>query len=150
MSIEIVLVPLAFAAIVAAREAKVARTEAGRQMVTVATRMRDEHLLQRALADTGATVTATPGEIVASWTDLRGRFTKDADGIWAVHLSGDVTYERASALVAAVDAAYGRHVQTAVLARLKEKAPSAGMDIESETVEDDQSVTLVLTVREGA
>lgn len=47
-------------------------------------------------------------------------------------------------IVAAVDAAYGRRVQQAVLTRLRERAPQAGMTIASETVGDTDTVTVVL------
>ena len=145
MSIEIVLIPLALAA-VSAYQAKKSADEAGQQTVAVGTRMKNEHLLQEALADSGASVRASSGELVADWGAVEGRFVKDASGIWAVHFSGSTTSEEAMALVKSVDTAYGRRVQQEVLARLRQRAPEVGMSVESETVEDDQSVTLTLNV----
>jgi hypothetical protein len=43
-----------------------------------------------------------------------------------------VDEERAVEIVRAVDAAYGRQVQRAVLDRLRERAPAAGLRLESE------------------
>lgn len=150
MSIEIVLVPLAVAA-VSAWQAKRSADQAGRQIVAVGTRMRDQGLLTAALNDTGARVNVGSGDsVTAEWAHSRGTFARNDDGIWSVHFEGDTTLDDATDLVARVDAAYGLRVQAEVLARLRERAPEAGMDVESETVEDDQSVTLVLNVNGGA
>ena len=145
MSIEIVLLPLAIAA-VSAWQAKRDADEAGRQVVSVGTRMKNEQLLQAAIADSGATVTSDATGILAEWGSSQARFTRNADGIWVVHVLGDATPDEATALVRTVDAAYGRRVQQEVLARLRERAPEVGMSVESETVEDDESVTLTLNV----
>lgn len=145
MSIEIVLLPLALAAISAYRAQKAA-DEAGQQVVSVETRMKNEQLLEAALVDCGATVSRSGAEIRAAWGSADARFTKDANGIWTVHFGGETTTEEATALVQALDAAYGRRVQQEVLARLRQRAPEVGMTVESETVEDDDSVTLTLTV----
>jgi hypothetical protein len=40
-------------------------------------------------------------------------------------------------------------VQQALVQRLRERAPQAGMEIESETVEEDATVTMVLNVNRG-
>jgi hypothetical protein len=149
VSIEIVLIPLAIAAI-SAWQAKSSADEAGRQVIAVGTRMRDEKLLQRALADTKAEVTHDGTVITATWSTREGRFSRDLNGIWSVHFIGETSLAEASAIVSLVDAAYGLRVQQEVLARLRERAPAAGMEVESETIEDDQSVTLVLNVNSGA
>ena len=109
-----------------------------------------KRLLTHALADTGAHVTRDSDTITARWGNSEGTFTKDDHGIWSVHFVGDTTLDEATDLVARIDAAYGLRVQTEVLARLRERAPAAGMEVESETIEDDHSVTLVLNVNGGA
>ncbi len=146
MSIEIVLLPLAIAAISAYQASKEA-DEAGRQVVSVGTRMRNAQRLEAALAECGATATRDDAAINAEWSSSRARFTKDAHGIWAAHFTGETTTsEDATALVQALDAAYGRRVQQEVLARLRQRAPEVGMTVESETVQDDDSVVLTLNV----
>lgn len=146
MSVSLVLVPVAFAAIAAWQAARPEEQTATDGLVVqhVQTRMRDEHLLAAALSETQAVVSRTPTDIVAEWTNVRAEFHRDEMGIWQVNFTGDVDAARASAIVTAIDAAYGAQVQRAVLARLRDRAPEAGMFVESETVEDDQSVTLVL------
>ncbi len=155
MSIEIVLLPLAIAA-VSAWQAKREADAAGRQVVSVGTRMKNEGLLEAALADTGATVSRDDTGLRAEWMAapgagtqarfLQARFTRDANGIWVVRVHGDATVEQATELVQMIDAAYGRRVQQEVLTRLRERAPEVGMTVESETVEEDDSVVLTLTV----
>lgn len=148
MSIELILLPMAVAAF-SAWQAKSGADEAGRHFVAVHTRMRDGRLLKAALADTGATIADQRDVIVAAWGETQGRFTRDQQGIWSVHFPGETRYEMATTLIAKVDAAYGLQVQHEVLARLRDRAPQAGMEIESESVENDHSVTLVLNVNSG-
>jgi hypothetical protein len=147
MSISIVLLPLAVAAVTALHSRWEDRDDSGRTVCHVGTRMRDENLLGDALADTGAVVTrSSPDALTANWQGVTAEFTRDAERIWAAHLTGEVDEARAAGIVAAIDAAYGRRVQAAVLARLRERAPAAGLRLRSETVAEDSSVTMVFTV----
>ncbi|MDQ4031507.1 MAG: hypothetical protein M3332_04260 [Actinomycetota bacterium] len=151
MSISIILVPLAVAAVAALHSSRRDQDDNGRTVCHVGTRMRDENLLGDALSDTGAIVTRTsPNQIRAAWRGVDTDFTRDSDGIWSAHLVGEVDEERARSIVAGVDVAYGRRVQSAVLAKLRERAPAAGLYLQSENVEEDSSVTVVLTVQQGA
>ena len=146
MSVSLVLVPLAFAAVSAYQAARASADEEGRTVCHVATRMRDERLLGEALADTGAQVVHDQGTLVARWQGVDATFARDEQGVWQVDLTGEVTPDSAAQVVAAVDAAYGARVQQEVLRRVRERAHTAGMAVESERVEQDRSVTLVLTV----
>ncbi|GFJ86952.1 hypothetical protein [Phytohabitans rumicis] len=79
-----------------------------------------------------------------------GRFTRDADGVWSAHFTGEVDESRAVEIVRAVDTGYGHQVQRAVLDRLRERAPAAGLWLESETTTEDDGVRLVFAVgRDG-
>jgi hypothetical protein len=149
MSVSIVLVPLAIAAISAWQASHQEVDSEGRTVCHVQTRMRDEGLLAAALRHTQAQVSSTDGVLIALWQDVEAEFHRDVDGIWQANFTGEVNVDRATAIIATIDAAYGRRVQQAVLARLRERAPTAGMSIASETVEDDDSVTLVLNVGVG-
>lgn len=146
MSVSLLLVPLAVATVAAVRGATAGRDDQGRVICQVQTRMRDETLLAGALRETGAVVDAGQDEITAAWEGVRASFRRDADGIWSAHLAGDVDQERAVGIVQAVDVAYGRQVQRAVLDRLREHAPAAGLRLESEQVTEDASVRLVFAV----
>ncbi|WP_245993371.1 hypothetical protein [Xylanimonas allomyrinae] len=140
------LIPLALAAASALGAAVPELSADGVLVQHVRTRMRDAALLRAALADTEAQVTAAGEVIVAAWRDVRAEFSRDGQGIWAAQFTGKVDAERATAIVTAVDVAYGRQVQQSVLARVRAQAPVAGMTVTSERVEADDSVTLVLTL----
>ncbi|MGH3329742.1 MAG: hypothetical protein ACRDPJ_00425 [Nocardioidaceae bacterium] len=150
MSVEIVLVPLAVAAISAWRASRAETDETGRTVCHVSTRMRDQGLLSAALRDTGAVVNARDGQLVGTWAGVEAVFTLGADGIWTAHLTGEVDEERALSIVQAVDQAYGRQVQAAVLDRLRQRAPGAGMRVESESIDEDDTIVLTLALQAGA
>ncbi|MFC7533816.1 hypothetical protein [Actinoplanes sp. GCM10030250] len=144
MSVSLLLVPLALAG-AAAVQAAAERKSDGQLICQVQTRMRDVTLLEAALRDTGATVTTSGDSLTAAWAESTATFTRDADGIWAAHVTG-VDQAGAVELMTGVDAAYGRRVQQAVLERLRDQAPAAGLRLESESVEQDASVRLVFEV----
>lgn len=144
VSVSLLLVPLAMAG-AAAVQAAAGRKEDGRLICQVQTRMRDVTLLQEALRDTGASVTLTGDNLSATWAQSAATFTRGADGIWAAHVTG-VDQAGAVELMTTVDGAYGRRVQQAVLERLRDRAPAAGLRLESETVDQAAGVRLVFEV----
>ncbi|MDR2252846.1 MAG: hypothetical protein LBD97_03140 [Bifidobacteriaceae bacterium] len=110
----------------------------------VPTRIRNRPLLVTALADVGARVTQDADCVTATWQDVRADFRADRSGVWNASFTGRVGQGRADEIADALDRAYGLRVQDAVLRRLRQHAGSAGLAIESETVEDDGAVALVL------
>jgi len=144
VSISIILVPLAVAA---ATKAASMRSGAG-NACTVSTRMRDPNLLRTALSDTGARTTLqSPDSIDAEWEGLAAQLRRDPDGVWSAHFTGTRDAARCTEVVQAIDRAYGLRVQEEVIAKLKDRAPAAGMTLLSETANSDASVTMVLEVR---
>ena len=147
MSVEIILIPLAIAAF-SAWKAKTPLTKPDGKSLPSAPGCETNASSNSALVDTGAQVERQGDVITARWADNQGRFTKDPTGIWSVHFVGDTTLDEASDVVAHVDAAYGRQVS-------KKPHPPTRTGThgrhgsESETVEDDHSVTLVLNVNTG-
>ncbi|MEU4481711.1 hypothetical protein AB0F68_27150 [Micromonospora sp. NPDC023966] len=146
MSVSLILVPMAVAAVAAAHGAMAGRDSQGRVVCQVQTRMRDETLLAAALRESNAVVTADGKDIVAAWDRVRANFQRGQDGVWSAHLTGDIDEQRAVGIIRAIDAGYGRQVQRAVLERLRERAPAAGLRLESEAVAEDASVRLVFAV----
>ncbi len=146
MSVSLVLIPLAIAAVSAVQAARAENPPSGETICHVQTRMKDPTLLAAALHDTHAAVRSTPAELHAQWSDMEAVFRRDAQGIWQAHFTGITDVQRATEIVGHIDVAYGRQVQQAVIAKLRSRAGNAGMSIESETIEPDASVTLVLNV----
>lgn len=146
MSVSLILVPLAVAAVSAVYGAQAGRDGDGRVVCQVQTRMRDETLLAAALSEARAVVTLDDQAIVAAWDGVHARFLRGQDGVWSAHFTGDVDEQRAVDIVRAIDAGYGRQVQRVVLERLRERAPAAGLRLESESVGEDASVRMVFAV----
>jgi hypothetical protein len=146
MSVSLLLVPLAIAAAAAHAGLKKGKDAT---VCEVQTRMRDAVLLAEALRDSRAAVAPDGADLVADWAGVRARFSRDERQIWTAHFTGDVDEARAVDIVRVVDAAYGRQVQRAVLARLTERAPAAGLRLESRSVTPDQAVRLVFAVERG-
>jgi len=149
MSLSLIIIPIALAAVSVVAAARAETGESNCSSVVVGTRMRNEQLLCQSLAQLGATVSRTVDSIAANWPQGQAKFRKDSQGIWSAHFSGSFDYERAASLIVEIDTAYAALVQQEVLSRLRERAPSLGMSIESENVEEDLSVTLVLNVQVG-
>jgi len=151
VSVSLLLVPAALAAATAVAGLASGRRADGQIVCTVQTRMRDVNLLAAALRETGAAVAVagSADAVTAAWESVRAEFRRDQDGIWTAHLTGEVDETRASEIVSAVDAGYGRQVQRAVLDRLRERAPAAGLRLESEHTTEDEAVRLVFAVGEG-
>jgi hypothetical protein len=147
MSVSLILIPVALAAATAI-QARASRGAGGGTICTVSTRMRDSALLGAALRETGAVVTDGTDQVDAAWAGVEARFTRGADGVWTAHFRGDVDEARAVGIVQRLDAAYGRQVQAAVVERLRDRAPAAGLRLESETVTDDAAVRLVFAVEQ--
>lgn len=149
MSVEIVLIPLALAAVSAWKASRKEALPNGQQAVQVGSRMRDETLLANALADTGAVTTRTESTLNAAWSDVQAEFSRDDQGIWSARMTGTVDEARAINIITAIDQAYGRQVQQALLRTLRERAAAAGMTIEDEQIDAEQTVTLTLAVQAG-
>ena len=156
MSVEILLVPLALAAahavvaIGGAVTAAVGSDGKERKAIAVQTRLKDPRLLVGALQSVGATAEAhSDGTITGTWEDMGFRFVHNEDGTRSAHFDADVDVTRAQELILATDAAYAKAVQETVAQRVRDRAGQLGMTVESETVGEDESVTLVLNVEES-
>lgn len=154
MSVELLLVPLALAAAHAVGAvgggvlASVGDSEAQREACVVQTRLKHPGLLVEALGDLGATITGTE-PVSGTFEGMSFSFIHHEDGTLSAHVdagTGDEAVERAREFVLATDAAYAARVQQAVRDRVRERAGALGMTVESETVDADRAVTLVLNV----
>lgn len=126
---------------------------AGPASVQVQTRMKDAALLGAALQDLGAETVDVDGDaLTAVIGDLALRMTRDDQGVWTAHVTGadgrEAGRAEAESLIARMDAAYARRVQQAVAERIRDRADEAGFELLSESRENDDSVTMVLAVRD--
>jgi hypothetical protein len=153
LSVEILLVPLALAAahavVAVAGMVAAGVDDEGREKkaCVVQTRLKHPGLLVEALRSVGAEAKAhSDGSVTGTWEGINFSFVHHEDGTLSAHFDADVDVERARELILATDAAYARAVQEAVRQRVKQRAGELGMTVESETVGEDESVTLVLNV----
>jgi hypothetical protein len=146
MSIEVLLVPAAMAALAAW---KAGREIGGESAVTVQTRLRDRELLVRSLRDLGAHVALDADGVRAEADDLRLRFTVNDEGIAVAHVEAG-NPEEAIQLIYALDEQYAAHVQVALYERVKARAVRMGLTIESEQVDDENALTIVLALDEAS
>ena len=172
MSVSLILIPAAIAAVTAISATGVGgilslggRAEAedssesevgdAARPVAVQTRMKDPDLLGDALRDVGAlNVSVTDAGISAELEDITIAMTRTPDGIWAAHLERvdghELAASEATALVQRLDAAYALRVQQAVAERIRSRADTAGFELVSETRDEDDTVTMVLNVKDYA
>jgi hypothetical protein len=111
--------------------------------------MKNLELLQNSMRNIGCTTTMQENEIAASLNSIFFTFKKNAEGIWAARFVAGTTVEVAEQIISQIDKAYGIEVQAEVLRKIKERAPQSGMTLESETINEDASVTLVLAVNQA-
>jgi hypothetical protein len=147
MSLEILLIPAAMAAYAAWQ----ARAEAGVQNCRIETRWRHPGLLTQALQDLdAANISAVPNSISATINGIATMFGRREDGILIAHFPQNTDIDDALAIVDQVDAAYTRRVQDAVYQRIRTRVTELGYDVHSETVDDDETITLVVNVGSDA
>ena len=170
MSVTITLLPLALAAagllgggglVTAATVAGGSREGSGggpartERAVQVQTRMKDLTLLDGALGDIGADAVDVGGnEVRATIDGMEVTMTRDADGVWqsrfvAPGLTDAQLRDAGTSVIERLDAAYAVRVQRAVAARIRERADGAGFELTGES-QDEDTLTMVLTVRDGA
>jgi hypothetical protein len=143
MSLELLLVPAAIAAVGAWR-ARVGRDAA---TCAVQTRWRDNDVLMAALVDIGASsVTVEGGAVRAECDGMAVSFMRRDDDIVIAHFAADADPQRAVAIVEAVDDAYLRRVQDAVVERVRSRVDALGYTVVSESVDDDDTVTMIVNL----
>jgi hypothetical protein len=131
------------------------RGESGPRPLAVRTRMKDPDLLRMALAALDATdVRGEAGVLSALVDGLEVTLSRTPEDVWAAHVARadglEITDAAATGLIERLDSAYAREVQRAVAERIRSRADAAGFELVSETREDDETVTMVLNVRDQA
>lgn len=127
----------------------------GARPVTVQTRMKDRGLLADALRTLGASELSDTGDEVAAVVGgLAVRLSRTPEEIWQLHLERvdghELSTAEATSFAQSLDVAYAAEVQRAVAARIRERADAAGFELTSETRDEDDTLTMVLTVKDYA
>jgi hypothetical protein len=118
----------------------------GGEDLVVGTRIRDKSLLLASLAQLGIKYRTRGRVLYAQQGDLIFALLREADDLYHCHFSSDLDEATAETVVADLERTYGKLVQREVYDRLQEQAPQHGMEIEAESVDDDDSIVLTVTV----
>lgn len=141
MSVSLILVPIAIAAAGAIR----ASMDKNREAVRVSTRMRDEELLRRALEEYGCRNVGGEENVEASLGGREILFEQGEAGTFEGLFTG-VDEAAAESFVRDVEREYTRLLQARTYERVLAGAAEHGYTVESEAVEDDNSLVVTLRV----
>lgn len=147
MSISLILVPIAIAAVAAAgdRAGKAGDPPASFRL---GTRMKSERFLRAALEDYGCRSVTTGGRVDSTVEGARIMFERDRAGAFDAVFVGDISGEHARAFLSELDQGYAQLLQQQVYENLLARARERGLVLESEEVQEDNSVLLSFQVEE--
>ncbi len=146
MSLEIVLIPLAIAAVSAYNAKRENDSNTGQVKINVQTRMKNQEMLIEALRVLGLSASVTENLLRINNSDIEFLMKKNESDIWTAQFDNDISEDAATSLLISLDKEYGKLVQATVVQRIKERASVNGMNLESESFNGDNSVTLTLNV----
>lgn len=148
--VELVPIALAIGAVVAARRRDRGSLRSSIDSVRVQTfssRMRDPELLTAAVQAAGGRILgARDGMLYGALSGTPLVFAPDLDGVFDVHIDAKIPEAEALGLVAAVDRSYGAQVQQKTYLHVTDYVGEHGLAVESEYVDDDDSIVLTLVV----
>lgn len=154
MSTGLELIPFAIAAGVGVvgryRARRAEESAVGAPPYSYETRMRDEELLGAAAAAMGASTGGRGGP--ADFVDVAGTpvsFVQSESGAFDALFPGTVPTDQAQTTLAELDAEYTRLVQERVYQQVLERAQHQGLALETERVEEDNSIVLTLRVEQS-
>jgi hypothetical protein len=146
VSLEIVLIPLAIAAVSAYNAKRENDSNTGQVKINVQTRMKNQEMLIEALRVLGLSASVTENLLRINNSDIEFLMKKNESDIWTAQFDNDISEDAATSLLISLDKEYGKLVQATVVQRIKERASVNGMNLESESFNGDNSVTLTLNV----
>lgn len=145
MSVTLALIPVAIAVAGAIATRKEGHQDPPNSF-RLETRTRDEELLKAALERYGCESVAVSETIDSTLDSTHMRFERDESGIFSALFMGDITVEHARAFVTELDEEYTLLVQQRVYQNLISRAKERGLTIESDEVQEDNSVVITLRV----
>lgn len=154
MSTGLELIPFAIAAgvgVIGRYRARRAEEQAlGPPPYSFETRMRDEQLLGAAVAALDASARRREGAVGV--TEVAGTplsLARTESGTFEALFPGTVPQAQAQTVLEQLDAEYTRLVQERVYEQVVERAQQQGLALESERVEEDNSIVLTLRVEQS-
>lgn len=144
MSITLVLVPVAIA--VAGAIATRERSQDNPNSFHLRTKIKDEHLLKTALENYGCRTIVTSETIDSAIDGTRILFERNEQNVFEVVFIGEISKDHAQAFLDQLHDEYTHLVQQQVYENLISRARQRGLVIESEEVQEDNSIVVTLEV----
>lgn len=155
MSIEVLLIPLALAALAGgARMLQETAPESVKTSSGVSTAIqartvaKDRMMLKEALVGLGSSVTIDEETLTATLEDREILFAPDAEGVYWAKADAATWRERFEHLLSSVDQEYGRQVQLDVYRKVIARAAERGLQLEMEQRDGDNSIVLTFVTQE--
>lgn len=145
MSVSLALIPVAIA-VAGAIAAREERTQDSHGSFRLETRMKDGELLTSALQRHGCKSVVVSETIDSALGHTRMVFKRDERGVFGAVFEGEISTEHARTFLAELDEEYTLLVQERVYRNLLSKAKERGILVESEEVQEDNSVVITLRV----
>jgi uncharacterized linocin/CFP29 family protein len=160
MSVEIVLMPIAIAAVAGAIKtrnennkelARTLRNEKNRESsgyFTLGTRIKDTKLLEETLKIYGCKNVLIGDDLETELDNVRIMFEKDENEVFNAVFLGDISLEKAKEFISDINGEYTKLVQEKVYQNLLKNASGHNLQLESEEVKEDNSIVLTFALQE--
>lgn len=147
MSLSIFLVPIAIGASSVISYALQEKVEEG-TFYRIQTKMKDETILEEALENYGCQVTLNENSFHSSLGTIQIAFQEQENGTLSAVFSEDVVATDAEEFIANIYNEYTRIVQQKTYEKLLNRAKAEGLQLESESRNDDETIVLTFQVEE--
>lgn len=146
MSIELVLIPVGIA-VAQSVSSMIEKAGEMNRSFRLATVMKDEKLLQKALEQYGCSVHVwTSGNYETEIAAAKIFFQKNEDGVFEAIFPEEVTAEDAAVFIENLTSEYKYVLQQETYRKVMERAREKGFILESEERQEDQTIVLTLRV----
>lgn len=158
MSLSVFLVPLAIGAVSASvgmnakgveeLEIDVASLPQNETYFRLATKMKDEQLLQETLQNYGSSSEVENEEVTSKIGDAEIVFVKDSQDMYQAYFHESIAIDDAEQFVHNIYEEYTRIVQRKTYEKLLTRAEDEGLILESEETNENESLVLTFEVKE--
>lgn len=148
MSLSLGLIPLAFGVTTAISYALEEKVEGG-TFYRIDTNMKEEAILEQALKNFGSDVVSDEETFQMALGDLELAFQKQENGTLSAIFNENVATDDATEFLEGVQQEYARMVQKQTYEKLLERAKNEGLQLETETTNEDDSIVLTFEVEEN-
>lgn len=116
--------------------------------VIASTVMKERELLKSVLTDYGCEVRLEGKELLTNVEGATLSFVLGKEGNYDAWFTGDITEERAKEIVTEIQDMYTREVQSSTYNKVVKDAETKGYSLESEEMEEDNSIVLTYVIPE--